>query len=300
MILVGIQPIIALGRNDSIDPFFFAAITCLYQALLFLPITFLNRKKLKSQLKKHPTIYHVNYSLLYGWKKKKNIYFLLYIGISFSISQILFYLALDMAGAINGALSQKITILFGLLFGYLINHEKVSFKQILFSFILLFGLVIAITEGKFNLLDLNIGVILMTITTMLWMLAHSLTKPILDYNQISSSQLVLTRNLLNGLIIFSIYFIFFPLENIKLFFSPENQLAFFLMAITYGLDLICWYTTLKYLEVSKATTIMAPTPVVTAILSTIIIGEIFTVYHLIGTIIMVISIVIIVKEKKKN
>ena len=298
MILVGIQPIIAVGRNDAIDPYFFATITCFYQAIIFFPITLIHRRKLKKQLKKDPNNYHINYSLLYDWKKKKNLQFLLYIGISFSISQILFYQGLDIAGAINGALSQKTTILFGLVFGYLINQEKVSFKQIIFSNILLVGVIIATTQGQFNILEFNLGVVLLIFTAMLWMLAHSFTKPVLNGNQITSSQLVLSRNFLNGIILLIVYLAFFPLENLKLFLNPYNQFFFSAMAITYGLNLLCWYTCLKYLDVSKATTIMAPTPIITAIFSTIILGEIFTIYHLIGMIIIVLSIFVIVKEKR--
>ncbi|MBY9006117.1 MAG: EamA family transporter [Candidatus Lokiarchaeota archaeon] len=101
MILVGIQPIIVIGRNEAIDPYFFTGITCLYQAFLFIPITLIHRKKRKNQLEKDPIKYEINNSLLNDWKKKKNINFLIYIGISFSISQVLYFTGLDMAGAIN-------------------------------------------------------------------------------------------------------------------------------------------------------------------------------------------------------
>ncbi len=297
MILVGLQPIIALGRDEALDPYFFTGITCLYQAILFIPITLIYRRKLKNQLLKEPNQFHLNNSLLYSWKKKKNVNFLLYIGISFSISQILYFTGLDIAGAVNGALTQKTTILFGLLFGYLINQEKVTGKQIFFSFILMTGLIISTTQGQFNLLNFNLGVILIIITSMLWMLAHSITKPMLNNSQILPSQLVLFRNFMNGIVIIILYIIFFPIENFELFLNPYNQLIFIAMALAYGIDLLCWYSSLNYLDVSKATIIMAPTPIVTAIFSMIILGELFTIYHLIGTIIILLSIIMIIREK---
>jgi drug/metabolite transporter (DMT)-like permease len=47
---------------------------------------------------------------------------------------------------------------------------------------------------------------------------------------------------------------------------------------------------------------MAPTPIVTAVFAWMILGEIFTIFHLIGAIIIIFSIIIIAKpkdEKKK-
>ncbi|MEJ2296293.1 MAG: EamA family transporter, partial [Candidatus Lokiarchaeota archaeon] len=63
--------------------------------------------------------------------------------------------------------------------------------------------------------------------------------------------------------------------------------------------LFCWYKTLSYLDVSKATIILSPTPIVTAIFASFILGEVFTIFHLIGTILVIISIYAIVRQKQK-
>ncbi|MBD3194093.1 MAG: EamA family transporter [Candidatus Lokiarchaeota archaeon] len=300
MLLVSIQPIIALARDPAIDAYFFASITCLYQAIFFIPIMLLQRRSLKKKLnisESGSNEYSQYFSLLNGWKSKKIIFILIYIGFNFAITQVLFFFAYDLAGAINGSLSQKTTILFALLFGFLLNHEKVNLKQIIFSGFLIFGVILATTQGQFNLLEINIGVILMIIVSILWMLAHAVIKPTLKENQLISSQIVFIRNLLNALILISTYFLFFPTTNFKLLFDPANQFFFIFMSINYSIDLFCWYLSLKYLDVSKATIIIAPTPILTAIISTILFGELFTLWHLLGTIIIVISIIIIMWEK---
>ena len=70
------------------------------------------------------------------------------------------------------------------------------------------------------------------------------------------------------------------------------------MGTVYGLGLFCWYKTLSYLDVSNATIVLSPTPIVTAIFATFLLGTIFTVFHLIGSVIVILSIVIIVKQKR--
>ncbi len=303
MLLVSFQPIIALARDSNIDAYLFASITCLYQSIFFLPIMIQQRRILKKKLhnsESNSFEFNQNYSLLNGWKNKRTFYIIIYLGVNFAITQVLFYFAFDLAGAINGSLSQKTTVLFGLLFGFLINHEKVNLKQILFSIILFFGVMLATTQGNFNVLELNIGVFLMMLVAMLWMLAHSITKPIIKNNQIISSQIVFSRNLLNASILIVSYLIFFPAENFLLLLNPTNQLFFILMSLNYSVDLFCWYLSLKYLDISKATIIIAPTPIFTAIISTILFGELFTLFHFLGMILIIGSIIIIMWEKTEN
>ncbi|NVM02651.1 MAG: DMT family transporter [Candidatus Helarchaeota archaeon] len=304
VILIGLQPIIANSRPAVLDAYIFAAMTCIIQALIFFPIMKIEKNTLDSCKEENPEEKSEVNSLLYVWKKHKRL--LMYIGINFSISQFLFYLGFELAGSINGALAQKTTVIFGLLFGYLINKEEVSITQIIFSFVLLFGVTLAITEGSFNLLEFNVGVLIIFITTTLWMLAHAITKPLLVNNEATPVQLVFIRNGLSGSILLSSYFLFhlifqpilFP-EKINLLFEPINIFFFIAMGAIYGFDLFCWYKLICFVEVSKASVIASPTPIVTAFFA-IFLGEIFTIFHLLGLIIIIISIYIIVRERKEG
>ena len=301
VILVGIQPIIANTRPSELDSYIFAAMTCIVEALIFFPVMLIERRNFKSLKKGNPEEDIALDSRLHGWKRHKPL--LLYIGINFAVAQILFFVGYELAGSINGALAQKTTVIFGLLFGYLINKEHVDKIQVLFSFILLSGLTLAITEGSFNLLEFNLGVLVLLITTTLWMLAHAFTKPILDKNESTSVQLVFIRNGISGIILFSSYFLFYFLiqpvflpEKINLFSKPINILYFLAMGVVYGFDLFCWYKLLELIGVSKGSVIVSPTPIVTAFFA-IFIGEIFTIFHLVGLVIIIVSIYVIVRKK---
>ncbi|MCK4780775.1 MAG: DMT family transporter [Candidatus Lokiarchaeota archaeon] len=296
LILIGIQPIIANSRPSEIDAYLFAMMTVIYQALIFLPLLILERKSLHNIIENSENIIIIKQ--LKGWRKHKKL--IIYLGINFAIAQVLFYVAYRLAGAINASLAQKTTVIFGLLFGFLINHEKISVSQIFFSVLLLFGVILAVTNGSFNLLEFNIGIVIMMVTTILWMLAHALTKPILETKEISSIQLVFMRNFLNGLVLIMTYFLFYPLENIKLIVNPVNQFFFILMGFVYGFDLFCWYLSLKYIDISTASIIIAPSPIITAIIATIFLGDNFTFFHVFGTVIIIISIIFIVKKKSQT
>jgi drug/metabolite transporter (DMT)-like permease len=238
--------------------------------------------------------------MLSNWKK--NVKVLIFIGFIFGLNQLLFFMGYRLAGAINGSLTQKTTVFFGLIFGYLILKEKVTKLQIIFSIILFLGLLIAVTQLSFDLRNLNfdiiLGVILLLIITCLWMFGHTITKPIFNRKEVTPSQMVFIRNFLSGIILFSTYFIFYPVENVSLFFEPLNQFYFIAMGAVYATGLFCWYKTLSYLDISKATIVLSPTPIVTAIFATLLLGEIFSIFHFIGTVIVILSIIIIMKQKE--
>ena len=297
---VGLQPIIAIARPKSLDSYFFAVMTCLIEAAIFFPLTFVERKINRDKGNSPETNSEGKTSLITIWKQ--NFWFFIFIGVIFGINQLLFFIGYGLAGAINGSLTQKTTVFFGILFGFLILKERVTKLQIVFSIILFFGLILAITKG-FNLINFNsdivLGVLILLFIACLWMFGHTITKPLLSKGQVTATQMVFFRNLISGVILFLTYFIFYPFENILLLLDPTNLVFCLLMGLVYGLGLFCWYKTLSYLDVSKATIILSPTPIVTAIFASFILGEVFTIFHLIGTILVIISIYAIVRQKQK-
>ena len=54
------------------------------------------------------------------------------------------------------------------------------------------------------------------------------------------------------------------------------------------------------MEFSKATILVAPTPIITALFAYFILGDAFTVFHLIGTFIVIFSIIMIVRERQSD
>ena len=132
------------------------------------------------------------------------------------------------------------------------------------------------------------------------MFGHTITKPILNRNEVTASQMVFLRNFLSGIILISTYFIFYPVNNLKLLLVPINMFFTISMGAVYGFGLFCWYKTLSFLDVSKATIIFSLTPIITALSATILLNETFTIFHLIGTAIVIFSIIFIMKGKKQK
>lgn len=301
VIFVGLQPIVAILRPSAMDAYLFAAMTCLVETTIFFPLMLIEIKKRNSNKKNEVDDIEARISILKGWKN--NLWLLVFIGIIFGINQVLFFIGYELAGAINGSLTQKTTVFFSLIFGYIILSERITKLQIIFSFVLFLGLSIGITQF-FSLFEINItilyGVLILLLISCLWMFGHTMTKPIFNRNEVTPIQMVFLRNSLSGLILILTYLLIFPIENFKVLSDFDNQVSFILMGAVYGTGLICWYKTLSYLDVSKASIVFAPTPVTSAIFATIILGELFTIAHLFGTILVIVSIIIIVRQKRSQ
>ena len=295
---IGLQPVISNARPSIIDPYLFGAITALFEAILLLPIFLLEINKLKRSLTSDPLLDKKKLSLIHGWKKKSNIRIIVIIGLTFSVVPVMLYIGYNLAKPILSSLTMKSEIIFALLFGYLILKEKINKIQILFCFFLFFGLFIAITGGSFNLLEFNLGVLILLLSAALFTFVHTLTKVSFERDELFPSQLVFIRNLISGIILIIIYILFFPLSNLMLIFEPLNFAFFIIMSVDYGLSLYLWYKALTYIEIGKASIIISLTPIVSSVFSFLFLGEEFTLFHLIGIIIIIISIIMIVRGKK--
>ncbi len=297
-IIGGLNPIIANSRPEVIDAYLFAAMTVIVQAIIFFPLMMVERNKIKSDFNNSIITIDKMDAYLYGYKK--NIPLLVFAGISFGFCFILFYEGYKFAGAINGNLVLKTTIFFSLLFDWLLLKERISIKQAVFSFILFFGLFLAVTQASFNILELNIGVIILLSVSGIWMFTHAISKPMLDRKEITSIQLVCIRNFISSIFLFSTYFIFYPMDNSRLLLDSIVLFWGILMGVVYGIGLYLWYKLLENINVSKATIIISGNIICTAFFASLFLGEVFSVFHLIGTVLIISSIIIIVNPTKKE
>ncbi len=255
----------------------------------------LERRKLKFILKNSSGDDSTTESLLNGWKNNKKLLFL--IGLIFTFVPLLLFIGLELAGAINGSIALKSEIIFSILFGYLILKEKITKIQVIFSIVLFFGLFLAVTQGSFHGLEFNLGVLIIIFDVGLYMLGHSFSKKLYDRKELTPNQFVLFRTLIGGTILASTYFIFYPLKNLSLLLDPLNQLYFLLIGFVYGFGLLTWSKTLSYIKMGKTIILISFSTFITAFFATLLLGEIFTIYHFIGILIVIISIVMIIKEK---
>ncbi|MFX1296706.1 MAG: DMT family transporter [Promethearchaeota archaeon] len=294
------MPVVANARPEMLDSQIFSGMSSLFQVLFFIPIFLIERRinnKKSNDIKKNPIISDekLQNQKFYFGKSKWKIFII--IGITTCLVYFLYFEGLKLAGSINGALSLKTTSIFGLLFGYLLLKERITKIQLIFSGILFFGMIIAITQGEFYLLKLNLGVYLILICAAIWMVVHTCSKPYLSNEITTSSELLITRNSISAAILIGAYVLIFG-DQIMVILDPINAFFYIIMGLIYGTNLFCWYKILKYFDIYLTSILITPQIIVTSLFGTIFLGEPFTIYHLIGIILIIGSIIVIGYQSK--
>ncbi|MFW9949761.1 MAG: EamA family transporter, partial [Candidatus Thorarchaeota archaeon] len=166
------------------------------------------------------------------------------------------------------------------------------------SISLFFGLLLAITEGQFNLLSFNIGVLILLLAACLFVFEHTLIKSVFDKQELTPLQAVFIRNFFSGAVLISSYFLFFPIDNIRFLLDSKYYIFYILNALAYGLGLLFYYNTISNMQMGRAIILMSFSPIISAIFSIVLLNEVFSFYHLIGTSIVIFSIYMIIREKQ--
>lgn len=287
-IIGGFQPVWANLRPAELNAHLFSGMSSLFQAVIIIPMFLVDYFFIKRKRLAGPRVINPSHRLYFG-KSKWGLF--LVVGSIFSVVLFLYYEGLYVAGSINGTLALKTTAVFALLFGFLLLKEKISLLQIVFAGLLFFGMTLAITQGDFTVLDLNSGVIIILVCAAIWTFGHACSRSYLASGITSSSELVLMRNIISAIILLVSYWIMCG-GQINLIFNSQYAVYYILMGLIYGTNLFCWYKMLEYLDISMASIFVTPQLIVTAYFGSILLGEAFTEYHLIGLMIIIVSIVV--------
>lgn len=287
-------PVVTNMRPAALDAFYFAWFTMIFETIFIFPLMMIERKKFKKKLSLMETENDAKLS------KNQIILFNIIIGVIFAGALIIQFYALPIAGAILSSIVLKSSLIFSMLIGVVFLHEKVSKQQVIFTLTLLFGLFFTLTNGFAAVVELNIGAILLFFLPLLWMFGHYFTKKLMDVQKSPPMTIVIFRTAIGSLVLGVFYIIAFRNQSTLLFLVPENLLSLLLAGAVYSSIHICWYKVLQYMDLSKSTTIYALTPIVTSIFALLILSEKFTIIHLIGIVVVIISILFFYREPKKS
>ncbi len=209
------------------------------------------------------------------------------------------YTGLSMIDASAAVLLVQMEVPFGVIFAYFMLKEKPTFRSIIGISIAFIG--VYILTGAPNLDGKFIGAALVVIGSGIWALGQVLVKPL--SKEINPLALVAWLALFSGPILITLSTIFDG--NTINYFKAANlnswliaiYLGFIMQPITYG----CFYYVLKNNPIYKVLPIVTMGIPLTGLLAAIfILGEEPTKELFIGGIIILIGVVMIVFNKKKN
>jgi len=261
MVVSGLFPVIGKFAMGKLHPLFFSATSALVCAG-FIFLFLLARGEVHT---------------LFG----KDFRLLLLIGLfGTGLSSLFFFYGTRLTSGINSALLLQIEPIYSLLLGYFMLKEKISGRQITLTLVIIAGITLVIYNGTFVL---NRGDFLILATPLFWQLCHAFAKKALvrqSFYVVAASRtlfggfFLLVANILAGRNDLSIL-------DLNLFL-----LILFQGVVVYAVGFLTWYSAIRWVNLSKGTTIAAPYPILSVIFAWLFLGEVPTMYHLTGLVLI--------------
>jgi len=224
-------------------------------------------------------------------------------GIIFTISTFFYVFAIETAGTVSGSLAMGTYPLFSIFMEFLIFRKKRRTIEIFFTITIIVGIYYLGTEGTWLISDFSIWFGLALIVPFLWSIAHVIIKNSIDTSPITPSQITFIRVLIASIVLFVISSLVNSTSKVlEGLMNPEFQFIGFLMGIVYYVELINWFYAVKHIEVSVASTITTPAPLITIFFALLLLKEPIGFYHVIAMIIIFASLygLLWAGNRKKN
>ena len=232
-------------------------------------------------------------------KRFKKVSWRLLLTIGFvggGIAFLLFFSGLRLTTAGRAAFLHKTLPLYITLFAFLFLKEKITRKQIFAMILMLLGTYIIVSNRI--TWEITLGDLMVISATILWAVENTLAKHAMN-NKESNFVVTFARMFFGSIFLFSIIII---LGKIDLLFSLQTAQIRNII-ISTGI-LFCyvlfWYSSIKYINVSKASVILLLAPVISLILGYYWLDEIVTNVQIVGSILILIGSYFIVKTRSER
>ncbi len=282
LFLLGLLPTISNSRPSALNALNFAFYLSLWELICSLPFFFYELTKQNKGIFQNPIDTRI---------RKKTFMVMGITGIIFSISTFFYIFAFETAGTISAAIALQTYPLFSILIEFILFRKKKKIGELIFTLILIVGIFYLGTEGTWLIDGFSPWFALVLIVPILWSIAHVIVKHTLDNSPITPNQVTFFRVLISSVLLF---FISSIINGIPLVFeglmSVEFQIFGFLMGFVYYLELVNWFYAVKHVDVSVASAITTPSPIITLIFAFFILNENIELYQIIAMLIVFASL----------
>ena len=268
--IAGALPIVIKYGVSLIHPLFFATVSSLIAGIfLFLLAT-----------------------LKGGWRvlfDKRYFFHLLLIGFfGITLSNICFFFGVTLTSGINSSILLQIEPLYAIFIGYILLNEKITLKQIFFTFIIILGTLVVVYRVEFIL---NWGDLLVLLTPLCWQIAHFFSKRLMvAHKEITPMLIATARTLYGGIFLFILSSIKGINQYDKLGVTNVLLILLFQGIVGFALHYSIWYEAIKRLNLSKATTLVSVYPTFSILLAWFILKEVPNFYQISGFVIIIVGI----------
>jgi len=216
------------------------------------------------------------------------------IGILTAFASGLFFVGTSLTSAMNTGLLEQIEPVYALALSAFLLRERITSVHLLATLLMVGGAVVVVFQGYG---DINPGDAMILTGPLFFQLAHLVAKRALES---LDHPLILptARLLISGALITGAGVLLNP-ESIFAFSSWSAIMAVVLFALIFrALDMVLWYTALKYIPLSMASSLLPLGAAISFVASMLILGEVATTQHVLGLLLILSGLIMLVRMKE--
>lgn len=268
LVILGTMPVVSNSRPDGFPALEFAFFLSVWQAFFAFPL--FARQSLKDRKARasasviaHPT----------GSSRLRVTVFALLTGTIFGLSTWFYVLSVREAGAANASIAIQAYPVFAILLEAILFGKRKSGLELLLTGIMVVTLYWLGTGGTWAMEGLSVWFLLALSVPLLWSIAHVIIREELARTQLTPEKVTFLRVLVSALFLGGVLLVSGPEEGFSRLLTPEFQVFAMLMGLVYWLELMFWFHSVRFIEVSLASAITTPWPALTMVLAALFLGE---------------------------
>ena len=239
----------------------------------------------------------------FKYKKFKKVSWKPLIAIGFiggAIAFLLFFTGLKLTTGGRAAFLHKTLPIYVTILAFLFLKEKITKKQV-FALIIMFIGLIVLTSSQISpsifWSDPSFGDLLVISATILWAVENIISRYTLIRKE-SVFVVTFARMFFGAMFLFAIAIL---LDNTYLLYQLTSQQIFniYISTIILFYYVFLWYWSIKFINVSKAVTLLLLSPVISLILGVIILDEPVPILQLVGSALILIGAYVVAKTKSE-
>ena len=264
----------------KIDPLVFTALRGLFIGLIFLLISFyFYRKEGSKEFKKT------------SWA---NLLLIGAVGGAFAFW--LFFSGLKMTSGVRAAFLHKTLPIYAVILAFVFLKEKISKRQLIAMGAMLGGLVLM---ELVNLsMEMRIGDLLVLGATVLWAVENTISKRAMLDNE-SNWVVTFSRMFFGSIVLFAVIFLMGKLD-LLLTLNSAQLVKIAVSGSLLFVYVLTWYWGLKYINLSKASTILLLAPVVSLFFGIVWLGESISALQMAGSVLILIGAYFVVGVRSEK
>jgi drug/metabolite transporter (DMT)-like permease len=276
ILFYGLQPIVSKYIVNTVNPLFTVTISVLFASII--PFFILVKRGMVREL-----------------VSRESMVYLFLISFSGSvIALILFLIGVGMTSGISASLLLQIEPIYSALLGFFILKEAVGRGQVFAMFLVIIGVAIIFYNGS---LQVNYGDVLILATPLFYQISHLVVKKVM--NKIEEDVIIAGR-FVYAVPILLVISTLAGANQFEVLLKPLYLSLLLLLGVSWALGYILWIKALKRINLSKATVIVAPYPILSVILAWVMLSEVPSVYQITGLVLVLVGIYATGKTKSEK